>query len=224
MKLKKKQNDALLILFFVTRRGGRETKKDFPINSEAKNVHLLGLRSTRFRGAIRNICATTFNQLLGLAALMLLNYRRPRSSRINHLLLLPETQDTCFHLLVYFQVITALASTRPRAYAILLAAVSSSITLIHNLYYLVSSAKYTYLKKVYFGLAFWGLFMAPFETFPNSSNKIQRAMKIDGGLNGVFCYVSGIDKGGKLCPKMLERQSLGTKWLKEGEEKYVEIY
>ena len=79
-----------------------------------------GPRSTRFKGAMRNICATTFNQLLGLTALMLLNCCRPRSSGVNHLLLLSETQDTCFHLLVYFQVITALQSTRPTAHAILL--------------------------------------------------------------------------------------------------------
>lgn len=50
----------------------------------------------------------------------LINCCRTRSSGVNHLLLLSETQDTCFPLLVYFQVITVLQSTSPTAYAILL--------------------------------------------------------------------------------------------------------
>lgn len=45
-----------------------------------QSVNLLGSLSTRFKGAIRNMCAASFNLLLGLRALMLFNACRPRSS------------------------------------------------------------------------------------------------------------------------------------------------
>lgn len=106
-----------------------------------QSVNLQGPRSTRFKGAIRNICATTFNQLLGLTALMLWNCCRPRSSGVNHLLCSVRRETPAF---TYGFTLRSLprwkapVSRLTRSYCL---AVSHAAPFIHNLYYLVSSAK-----------------------------------------------------------------------------------
>lgn len=80
----------------------------FPINFAAIGTPDGNRKGEDLEGAIRNICATTFNQLLCLTALILVNYLRPRSSSVNHLPLLSRTQGTCSCLLLVFHFITAL--------------------------------------------------------------------------------------------------------------------
>lgn len=117
-----------------------------------QSVNLQGPRSTGFKGAIRNICATTFNQLLGLTALMLWNYCRPRSSSVNHLLCSVRHKTQAFTYGFIFRSLLLCKAPVKQLMQSHCHAVSSSITLIHNLYYLVSSAKKKCISVLPFGL------------------------------------------------------------------------